>query len=104
MEDAGLVRDAAPESRLTATVGLIEALGVQIMVHFPLDAPRVVTEDTKLLEKDAHTEDVPHTDTTKFVAAFAPRSRVRAGDEIRVAVDTERMHFFDPRTGEAIRG
>jgi multiple sugar transport system ATP-binding protein len=103
MEDARLVRDAERDSHLNATVALIEALGAQIMVHFPLDAPRVVTEDTKLLEKDAHTEDVPHADTTKFVAAFAPRSRVRAGDEIQVAVDTERMHFFDPQSGEAIR-
>ena len=103
MEDARLTRGTDQESCLSATVSLIEALGAQIMVHFALDAPRVVTEDTKLLEKDAHTEDVPRTDTTKFVAAFAPRSRVRAGDEIQVAVDTERMHFFDPESGEAVR-
>ena len=68
------------------------------MVHFEVDAPKVVTEDTKLLEKDAYIEDVPtHDQGTKFVAAFAPRSRVRIGDE------TERMHFFDPDTGAAIR-
>jgi multiple sugar transport system ATP-binding protein len=74
------------------------------VVHFEVDAPKVVTEDTKLLEKDAHTEDVPtHAQGTKFVAAFAPRSRVRIGDEVEVVVDTERMHFFDPDTGAAIR-
>jgi len=33
-----------------------------------------------------------------------PRSRVRAGDGIEVVVDTERMHFFDPQTGVAVRG
>jgi hypothetical protein len=67
-------------------------------------APKVVTEDTKALEKDAHAEDVPtHVQGTKFVAAFAPRSRVRIGDEVEVVVDTERMHFFDPDTGNAIR-
>ena len=38
------------------------------------------------------------------MAAFAPRSRVRIGDEVEVVVDTERMHFFDPGTGMAIRG
>jgi multiple sugar transport system ATP-binding protein len=58
-----------------------------------------------LLNKDAHTEDVPtHAQGTRFVAAFAPRSRVRIGDEVEVVVDTERMHFFDPDTGMAIRG
>jgi hypothetical protein len=32
-----------------------------------------------------------------------PRSRVRAGDQVEVVVDTERMHFFDPETGNTIR-
>jgi multiple sugar transport system ATP-binding protein len=105
MEDARLVRDAPADTRLTATVSLVEALGAQIVVHFEVDAPKVVTADTKALEKDAHTEDVPtHVEGTKFVAAFAPRSRVKIGDTIQVVVDTERMHFFDPETGDAIRG
>jgi multiple sugar transport system ATP-binding protein len=65
------------------------------------DAPA----DTKALEKDAHTEDVPtHVEGTKFVAALVPRSRVKVGDTVEVVVDTERMHFFDPETGNAIRG
>jgi multiple sugar transport system ATP-binding protein len=104
MEDARLVRDAPPDTRLKAEVSLVEALGAQIVVHFEVDAPKVVTEDTRLLEKDAHTDEVPHHETgTRFVAAFAPRSRVRAGDQIEVVVDTERMHFFDPQSGAAIR-
>ena len=105
MEDARLVRDAPADTRLKATVSLVEALGAQIVVHFDVDAPKVVTADTKLLEKDAHTEDVPAhmLEGTKFVAAFAPRSRVRIGDQVEVVVDTERMHFFDPETGLAIR-
>jgi multiple sugar transport system ATP-binding protein len=105
MEDARLVRDAPADTRLKATVSLVEALGAQIVVHFDVDAPKVVTADTKLLEKDAHTEDVPAhmVEGTKFVAAFAPRSRVRIGDQVEVVVDTERMQFFDPETGSAIR-
>jgi len=104
MEDARLVRDAPADTRLRATVSQVEALGAQIVVHFEIDAPKVVTEDTKALEKDAHSEDVPvHVQGTRFVAAFAPRSRVRIGDEVEVVVDTERMHFFDPDTGNAIR-
>jgi multiple sugar transport system ATP-binding protein len=105
MEDAGLVRDAPEESRLRATVRLTEALGSEIVVHFEVDAPKVVTADTKELERDAHTEDVPIAHHgTPFVASFAPRSRVRAGDDVEIVVDRERMHFFDPETGLAIRG
>jgi len=107
MEDARLVRDAPADTRLKATVSLVEALGAQIVVHFEVDAPKVVTADAKALEKDAHTDEAPtHTELegTRFVAAFAPRSQVKIGDTIEVVVDTERMHFFDPETGEAIRG
>ncbi len=105
MEDARLVKDAPPDTRLRAKVALVEALGSQIVVHFNMDAPKVRTEDTKLLDEDAHTEDVPaHDMGNRFVAAFAPRSRVRPNDDIEVVVDTERMHFFDPTTGVAIRG
>jgi multiple sugar transport system ATP-binding protein len=105
MEDARLVRDADQGSRLRSVATLIEALGSSIIVHFDVDAPKVVTEDTKLLEQDAHTDEVPkHDGATRFVASFAPRSRVRTGDEFELVVDTERMHFFDPATGAAIRG
>ena len=51
--------DTSPDARLRAKVSLTEALGSEIVVHFNVDAPRVVTADTKALEKDAHTEDVP---------------------------------------------
>jgi multiple sugar transport system ATP-binding protein len=106
MEDARLVRDAAADTRLEAEVALVEALGAQLVVHFEVDAPKVVTADTKLLDKDAHTDEAPaHAEITgtRFVAAFAPRSRVKIGDRIEVVVDTERIHFFDPETGNAIR-
>src|SRR4029453_7805675 len=84
MGAARVVRAASPNARLRATVSLVEALGAQIVVHFEVDAPKVVTADTKALEKDAHTEDVPAhmVEGTKFVAAFAPRSRVRVGDQV----------------------
>ena len=105
MEDARLVRDADQGSRLRSVATLIEALGSSIIVHFDIDAPKVVTEDTKLLEQDAHADEVPkHDGATRFVASFAPRSRVRTGDEFELVVDTERMHFFDPASGAAIRG
>ena len=105
MEDAKLARDAPEEARIRATVTLTEALGSEIVVHFCIDAPKVVTEDTKELERDAHTADVPVTQQgTPFVASFAPRSRVRPGDEVEIVVDRERMHFYDPESGLAVRG
>ena len=104
MDDASVYR-GEPGTRFRTTVILTEALGSEIMVHFVVDAAKVVTEDTKLLEKDAGTTDMPEhiVAGTKFVASFNPRSRVRPGSEIEVAVDTDRLHVFDPTTGDAIR-
>jgi multiple sugar transport system ATP-binding protein len=105
MEDARLVRDGKSDNRLRAAVNLTEALGSEVVVHFDVDARQVVTEDTRLLEKHTGKADVPHRESgTRFVASFAPRSQVRPRDEIEVVVATERMHFFDPQTGVAIRG
>jgi multiple sugar transport system ATP-binding protein len=104
MEDASLARDGASRARLTTSVALTEALGSEIVVHFPVDAPRVVTEDTKALEEDAHIDDVPVAHAgNMWVASFSPRSRVRPGDQVEIAIDQERLHFFDPETGLAIR-
>jgi multiple sugar transport system ATP-binding protein len=104
MEDARIARAGEGASTLRAKVTNTEALGSEIVVHFNVDAPRVVTEDTKLLEKDLGTQEVPHaTDATRFTASFAPRSRVRIGDDMEVVVDTERIHLFDPETGNTIR-
>lgn len=106
MEDANVVRGGAPEnSTISAKVGLTEALGSEIVVHFDLPVAKVVTEDTKLLEKESGADDTGiHTDGTRFVASFAPRSRVRPGDTISVVVDTERLHFFDPESGLTLKG
>jgi multiple sugar transport system ATP-binding protein len=89
---------------MRATVVLTEALGSEIDVHFLVDAPKVVAEDTKALEKDAAAQDAAEAvHGTEFVASFAPRSRVCHGDEIEVVVDTERLPFSGPATGAAIR-
>jgi multiple sugar transport system ATP-binding protein len=104
MEDATLARDSSGEGRLRAKVTLTEALGSEIVVHFDANAPKLLTPDTEELAKDAHLEDVPVAHQRNiFVASFAPRSRVRAKDEIEIVVDRERLHFFDPQTGVAIR-
>jgi multiple sugar transport system ATP-binding protein len=104
MEDASLRPDAHPNARLHGTVTLVEALGSEIVVHFDLAGDKVETEDTKLIAEEIGGEDLGGGEgTVKWVASFAPRSRVRMGDDVEVAVDVERLHWFDPESGEAIR-
>jgi multiple sugar transport system ATP-binding protein len=102
MEDAaGLPEPSA--SVLHASAELTEALGSDLLVHFMIDAPAVVTDDVRELARDAGVELLAPTETrTEVVARFNPRSPVRDGDSIRVAVDTARLHVFDLETGESL--
>ncbi|HEX7247704.1 MAG TPA: sn-glycerol-3-phosphate ABC transporter ATP-binding protein UgpC, partial [Actinomycetota bacterium] len=49
LDDAALVSGAAAGQRMTASVDLLEALGSEVLAHFTIDAPPVVTDDTKEL-------------------------------------------------------
>jgi multiple sugar transport system ATP-binding protein len=97
-EDAALA-DGVPESqRITSHVSLLEALGSEIMVHFRLDAPTVDSGDPDAVEEKAGTG------TANAVGRFSPRSRVRMGETVEIAVSTENLHFFDAATHQAIDG
>ncbi|MCB0916226.1 MAG: sn-glycerol-3-phosphate ABC transporter ATP-binding protein UgpC [Actinobacteria bacterium] len=107
MEDASLLKEVPPNATLKGTVTLVEALGSEIVVHFDLPGEAVVTDDTKLVAAEIGGDDaidVGHTGGVKWVASFAPRSRVRVGEDVTIVADIERMHWFDAHSGEAIRG
>ncbi|MGH9072341.1 MAG: ABC transporter ATP-binding protein, partial [Acidimicrobiales bacterium] len=88
-------------------VELVEALGNELQVHFRVDATRVRSEDALAATEEADLSDLPSgplgpSDYSEGVARVDPRSRMRAGDRATFAVDTERLHFFDTDTGEAV--
>jgi multiple sugar transport system ATP-binding protein len=103
-EDAAIAREAPADRRLTAVVELRETVGSEAFIHFTLDAPPVVTEDTKELASDTGEEMVEKLaePKTEFLARTHARSRVREGEQIELAVDTRELHFFDPETGDGI--
>jgi multiple sugar transport system ATP-binding protein len=105
MEDASLVSDEAG-SRLQSTADLVEAMGSDVLVHFVVDAPQVVTDDTKELARDVGTDvlGLEAKAQTDMVARFSPRTRVRVGDPVTVHISTDRLHYFDPETGLSIWG
>ena len=108
MEDASLAADAPQDRRISANVDLREALGSVILIHFTVNAPIVLTEDTKELASDVSTEALEtlheraQQPTSTFVAELDSKSKVQRGDRIELVVDTGRLHFFDPETGRGI--
>jgi multiple sugar transport system ATP-binding protein len=105
MDDASLT-PGAEGARLRAVADLTEALGSDLLVHFGVQAPAVVTEDTKELDRDTGAAGLAETGIapsgTVLVARVNPRSHISEGDQVEISVDVERMHVFDLETGAAI--
>jgi multiple sugar transport system ATP-binding protein len=103
LEDAALASDTPADRRIKGEVLLREALGSEILVHFGTDATPAETDETRELQKDAGTEEVPSLDEgVTMVGRFGSRSRIKQGEVAEVAVDTRALHFFDPETGLGI--
>jgi multiple sugar transport system ATP-binding protein len=105
MEDASLVREVPADRRIRATVDLREDMGSDVFIHFPLQARRVLTADARELAIEAG-DLLPGgrgQSASTFVARVSNRSRAALGEEIELAVDTSALHFFDPKTGQAVR-
>ncbi|MFN0090895.1 MAG: ABC transporter ATP-binding protein [Acidimicrobiales bacterium] len=110
LHDAALTgeRAAAPaELTLTVTPRLVERLGSELQVHFEVDAPQVVTEDTKELAVDTGLVgedglDAQAARNSPFTARLSARSTADEGRRLTLTVDVERAQFFDLDTGLAI--
>jgi multiple sugar transport system ATP-binding protein len=106
--DAALQPGCPPDRCLRATIDLREDMGHEVFAYFAVNAPSVLTEDTRDLAEDrggdavAALEQEANAQRSNFVARFSSDSRVAEGDTIDVAVDTAKLHFFDPATGDAI--
>jgi multiple sugar transport system ATP-binding protein len=108
IEDANCAEDAPEDRRLRIDVRLREALGSEMIVHATLAAPPAQAEQVQELAAEAGIPTLPGRDgdsdgvgsgETTIVGRFSPRSSVREGAAAEVAVDTRRLHFFDPGTG-----
>ncbi len=90
---------------LRSVADLVEAMGSDVLVHFPIEARPARTEDTKELAEDGILIALPEAQNegvTTLVGRFSPRTRVFEGQPVAVRVDTARLHFFDPETGSSI--
>ncbi|MFD0904926.1 ABC transporter ATP-binding protein [Actinomadura sediminis] len=104
-EDAAHAKPEWAPMSVRSTV--TEELGSEINVIFTIDAPPVEHKDTADLARDeSEGEDdmtIPLADNKAlWTARVNSRSHVRPGQHVDLAVDTGRLHFFDPASGLAI--
>ena len=94
------LRAASPDTtgpKLVGDVDLVEALGSELVVHFTIDANRVIAEGA--VDKD----EAAAVKKGEGVARVEAKTPVKPGDKMTFSVDVEDMQFFDPQTGLAIR-
>jgi multiple sugar transport system ATP-binding protein len=84
--------------KLVGDVDLVEALGSELVVHFTIDAHRVIAEGA--FDKD----EAAAVKSGEGVARVEAKTPVKPGDKMTFSVDVEDMQFFDTETGLAIRG
>jgi multiple sugar transport system ATP-binding protein len=84
--------------KITGDVDLVESLGSELVVHFTIDAHRVIAEGA--VDKD----EAAALQSGEGVARVEAKTAVKPGDRMTFSVDIEDMQFFDPKTGLAVRG
>ena len=111
IEDAAFV-PSANGFALDVRVSLAEPMGAEVIAHFPIAAESVADSETVLAARGGDDdEDAGRllqlargraADEVVLTARLNTRSRAQSGAPLRVAVDVERLHFFDPATEEAV--
>ncbi|HET7044919.1 MAG TPA: sn-glycerol-3-phosphate ABC transporter ATP-binding protein UgpC [Gaiellaceae bacterium] len=108
-EDGPVVLGIRPESfeddafadpslpRLEVEVAVVEDLGADAHVIFPIEAPRVEVEE---LRETREEEALLSDDRAVFTARVDTHTAARAGARLRLAVDPAGFFFFAPGSGE----
>ena len=106
-EDLSMAVADESASVLHADVEFVEGLGCEILVHFSIGADAVPplirgTDTSELLDGVAALEEMRPAATG--TAKLSPHAIVYRGDRIALRVDVSRLHFFDPVSGQSLRG
>jgi multiple sugar transport system ATP-binding protein len=97
-EDAALVpaEKKGKGITFTADVDVTEWLGNELYAYVPYDAPAEIVQKLKDLERELDSEQM----RTQLVVTLDPASRIRSGDKAQLWFNAERVHVFDPTTGD----
>jgi multiple sugar transport system ATP-binding protein len=101
-EDSRVAAASSNGNTLDAEVDVVEALGAESFVHFTIDVPPVITPDIEELLADTEAEPASLGDSSRFTARVSADVVVEDGDRITLAVDTSKVHLFDPATGDRL--
>ena len=104
--DFELIHNAEPGlPRITVRPEVVEDLGAELELIFPVNAPRPRPELTRTASTDSSVQDgrLLADDERSLLTARVPlRTSFQAGDTVELAIDHYRLYFFDRETGRAL--
>ena len=101
-EDSVYANKKEFSEELNIDVSLLEQLGSDTYIHFYKDINPVQTEAIEEILADEG-EDISVLGTqTKFIARINPNATIQEGQNINLAIDPTKLHYFNPETGLSI--
>ncbi len=101
IEDAAFAGGAPDGRRLSATIDIREDMGSEVFAHFAVAGEAVRGEDVKAAVGTEAAE-VAAVKGNIWVARLDRDTNAQEQAKVELLVDTGRLHFFDPETGDAI--
>jgi multiple sugar transport system ATP-binding protein len=101
LEDAAFSTGAPSGHRLSAKVDIREDMGSEVFIHFGVAGKAVRGADVKAAVGEEVAE-VAEAKGNVWVARVDRDTSVQERGNVDLVVDTSRLHFFDPESGEAI--
>jgi multiple sugar transport system ATP-binding protein len=103
-EDASLESGVPTDQRMKVEADLTEPLGADVLLYFGTTATGVVPSAASAeVGEDASVRLGGNGfGRTRMCARVSPRTRITIGHAAELAVDTSRLYFFDPQTGDAV--
>jgi multiple sugar transport system ATP-binding protein len=101
LEDAAFASAAPPGRRLSATVDIREDMGSEVFIHFGVAGKAVRGADVRAAVGEDAAE-VAEVKGNVWVARVDRDTNAEEEGRVELVVDTSRLHFFDPESGEAI--
>ena len=106
LEDAGVAADTPAERRLTGQATMRETLGSDVLVHFDVDSAFALSSEVRAIAQDiedpVELEPVDR-QALSLIGRFSPKSGIRNGDRVEVALHPGAVQLFDPETGRSWR-
>jgi multiple sugar transport system ATP-binding protein len=103
-EDASLLGSDTRDRGTTfkTKIDLVESLGAEDYVYFQVKSEGLQSDQLEELAADSGAHEVPSSGEGQVVARVDAASQIKRGQDVELWLDTGKLHFFDPSTGESL--